>query len=153
MVMSLQNVDVRNLATDMTEDNTSFTVAELDTKGYDELLLIIAFGNVPADTSAVTLTESDTAGSGHANVTAGVVGTAADIDGTTSVLPTAAAGDGDVIIMQVDLRPRKRYLDMTITAGNGSGTVTECAVIAVLGRAGSGFDAAADYDAETVMRF
>ena len=151
--MDLQNCDVRTLIADMDVDNTSFTVAELDTVGYQELLLVISFGNVPADTSAVTLTESDTAGSGHANVTAGVIGTAADMDGTTSVLPTAAAGDGDAIVMQVDLRPRKRYLDLTITAGNGSGTATQCSVVAVLGRPLEGFTSASDYDVETVMRF
>lgn len=153
MVFRLQDCDVRSLVADMTEDNTSYTVTELDTLGYDELLYIVAFGNVPADVGALTLTESDSAGSGHANITASVIGTAADMDGTTSVLPTAAAGDGDVVMFQIDLRNRKRYIDATITAGNGGGTVTECAVIAILSKAKTGFDAAADYDAETVMRF
>lgn len=152
-MMHLQDCDVRNLVADMTVDNGSFAVTELDTLGYDELLLIVAFGNVPANTSACKITESDTAGSGHADISASIIGTAADMDGTTSVLPTAAAGDGDHIIFQIDLRARKRYLDMVITAGDGSGTATECAVIAILGRAGKGFDAAGDYDAETVMRF
>ena len=152
-MMQSQNMDWRTLITDMDVDNTSFAVDELDTLGYDAVTLAISFGNVPADVTAITLTESDTAGSGHGNVTAGVVGTTADMDGTTSVLPTAAAGDGDLILQQIDLRGRKRYLDLTITAGNGSGTATQCSVVAVLSRAGKGFDSASDYAAETVMRF
>lgn len=131
-----QNTRIINVTgTDFTVDNGSFTTAEIDTLGYDYLTIIAAFGNVPANVAALTITESNTAGSGHGNVTGLIVGTSANTDGTTSVLPTAAAGDGRVIVFEIDLRGRRRYIDTTLTAGNGAGTVTEACVIAILSRA------------------
>lgn len=131
-MLPLQDVKYVNLIADMTVDNASFAVSELDTIGYSHCTIVVGFGNVPANTSALKVTESDTAGSGHADVTGLVVGTSTNTDGTTSTLPTAAAGDGDLVVFEIDLRDRKRYLDMTITAGNGSGTVTECFALAIL---------------------
>ncbi len=141
-----------NLVADMTVDNGSFAVSELDTAGFSYCTLIVAFGNVPANTSALKVTESDTAGSGHADVTGLIVGTSTNTDGTTSTLPTAAAGDGDLVIFEIDLRGRKRYLDMTITAGNGAGTVTECAVIAQLWRAKDFPNTATERGAADILR-
>ena len=69
--------------------------------------------------TALTLTESDTAGSGHANITGAVYGTSADIEGSTSTLPTSTDDNG-IFGFEVDLRSRKRYIDLTATVGNGT---------------------------------
>jgi len=150
---ALQHCDFRNCIADMTVDNAAFAFAELDTLGYDYAVIVISLGNVPANMGGCLLTESDTSGSGHATISGTTIGTDTDIDGSATTLPTAAAGDGDQIVYFVDLTngTRKRYIDATITAGNGSGTATECSAIAILGRGKIGKDAAADYDAEIIM--
>lgn len=110
------------LNSDFTVDNGAFTVTEVDTLGYRYAIIDVCFGNVPANVAACQVTESDTAGSGHANISG------------ASATVTAAAGDGKVYGFALDLRSRKRYLDLTLTAGDGSGTVTEAAVICKLYR-------------------
>ena len=69
--------------------------------------------------TALAVTESDTSGSGHVNVTGLVWGTATNIDGNTSALPSAT-DDNTFQVAQIDMRGRKRYLDLTATCGNGS---------------------------------
>jgi len=104
-------------------DNASATTAEIDTLGYDYAEVIVVLGATDIAMTALSVTESDTSGSGHANVTGLIYGTSTDIDGSTSVLPTALQDDG-IFKFEVDLRGRKRYLDVTATIGNGTaGTV------------------------------
>lgn len=100
-------------------DNASATTAEVDTAGWDYATYVIYLGATDIAMSALTLTESDTSGSGHSNVTGGVYGTSTDIDGNTSSLP-AADDDNGFFLIEVDLRGRKRYLDLTATIGNGT---------------------------------
>ncbi len=69
--------------------------------------------------AALAVTESDTAGSGHANVSGLVFGTSNNTGGSASTLPSAT-DDGLIFAMEIDLRNRKRYLDLTSTAGNGA---------------------------------
>lgn len=131
--MNGQDTKIVQLIADMTVDNAAFTTAEIDTAGYGYATIIASFGNVPANVAAMTVTESDTSGSGHAAIITG--GTTTDIAGATLALPTAAAGDGDTLVFEIDLRGRKRYLDFTCTAGDGSGTVTELSAICILSKA------------------
>ena len=113
-------------------DNASYTVAELDTKGWDYAQILFIMGATDIAMTALAVTESDTAGSGHANVTGLITGTSTNIDGSTSVLPADDA-DNKFVLFEIDLRKRKRYLDLTATAGNGSlGTFAAC--IAILSR-------------------
>lgn len=103
-------------------DNASYTTAEIDTIGWEYAEIAVYLGATDIAMTALAVTESDTSGSGHANVTGLVYGTATDIDGNTSSLPSAT-DDNKFFIFQIDLRGRKRYLDVTATAGNGtSGT-------------------------------
>lgn len=129
----LQDAKVVNLIADMTVDNSAYTTTEIDTVGYGYATIIATFGNVPANVAAMTVTESDASGSGHAAFI--TVGTTTCIDGAASALPTAAGGDGDVLIFEIDLNGRKRYLDLTCTAGDGSGTATELSAICILSQA------------------
>ena len=76
----------------------------------------------------VSVTQSDTAGSGHANITGLVWGTSTNIDGTTSALPSAT-DDNLFQIAQIDLKGKKRYIDVTATTGDG----TAGAFVTILG--------------------
>jgi len=117
-------------------DNTAITVAELDTLGWDYARIIVILGATDIALTVLKVTESDASGSGHADVTGLVFGTSTDIDGSTSALPTATDDNG-FFVFQIDLRGRKRYLDMGATIGDGTagGFVT---IIAELSRGDTG---------------
>jgi len=100
-------------------DNASVTVAELDTAGWDYLELLVAIGDLDIALSALKLTESDATGSGHVDISGTVIGTDANIAGTTSSLP-AADDDNKMWLFQLDLRKRKRFIDAVITVGDGT---------------------------------
>lgn len=100
-------------------DNATLTTAEIDTLGYDYMTVIVYLGATDIAMAALAVTESDTSGSGHANVTGLVWGTSTNIDGSTSALP-AATDDNTFQIAEIDLRGRKRYIDVTATTGNGT---------------------------------
>ena len=64
--------------------------------------------------------ESDDSGmSGAADVSGLVFGTSTNIAGSTSTLPSAT-DDNKFFIFEIDLRARKRYLDLSATAGDGA---------------------------------
>lgn len=114
-------------------DDASFTTNEIDTAGWDYLEIIGLLGATDIAMVALAVTESDTSGSGHANVTGLVWGTSTNIDGTTSALPSAT-DDNTIQIAQIDLRGRKRYIDVTATGGNG----TNGAYFTIIGRLSRG---------------
>ncbi len=100
-------------------DNASATTAEIDTVGFDRARIVVYLGATDIAMTALAVTESDTSGSGHANVTGLVFGTSSDMDGNTSALPSATDDDG-FFVFDIDLRSRKRYLDVTATIGDGT---------------------------------
>jgi len=100
-------------------DDASWTTAEVDTKGWDYAEIKCYMGANDIAMTALAVTESDTTGSGHANVTGLIYGTSTDVTGSTSALP-AADDDNKYFTFQIDLRKRKRFLDLTATNGNGS---------------------------------
>jgi hypothetical protein len=135
-MLHLQNAKIVPIVCDSL-DNASATTAAIDTVGYDYCEIIVVTGNVPANIAALKVQESDDSGmSGAADVTGLVYGTSTTIDNATSTLPTAASGDDKSRLFQIDLKKRKRYLDLVLTAGDGSGTGTDFAAIAILSRAG-----------------
>lgn len=101
------------------KDDGSYTTAELDVAGFSECTIYVYIGATDIAMVALKVTESDTAGSGHADVTGLVFGTSENTAGSTSVLPSAT-DDNDIFAFDIDLRGRKRYLDVTATAGDGS---------------------------------
>jgi hypothetical protein len=100
-------------------DDTDFSTNEIDTKGYDYATIIFQYGTSDIAMVELTVTESDSSGSGHEDVTGLIVGTSDNIDGDTSSLPSAT-DDDELVVFEIDLRGRKRYLDLAATAGNGS---------------------------------
>ena len=132
------------------KDNGAYTTSELDTNGYDYCTLVVYLGATDIAVAALAVTESDTSGSGHANVTGLIWGTSNNTGGSASTLPSAT-DDNKFFLMQIDLRYRKRYLDLTATAGDGTAG-TYLAAFALLERAKEGPDSAADQGAAQILR-
>lgn len=100
-------------------DNASWTTSEIDTKDWDHLHVVVQLGATDIAAAALKVTESDSSGSGHADITGLVLGTSTNIEGAASALPSATDDDG-LFRFDIDLRGRKRYIDITATAGNGT---------------------------------
>ena len=98
-------------------DNTAFTTAEIDTRGWDYLQVIVQLGATDAAIGSLAVTESDTSGSNHTNVTGLVWGTSTNIAGSTSTLPSST-NDNGFFVFEIDLRGRKRYIDLTVTTSD-----------------------------------
>src|SRR5258707_14028593 len=91
-------------------DNTAYTTVEIDT--VDATLgkanyatLYVMFGAMDIAVAALKLQESDTTGSGFADVSGG------DFSVSPSTLPSATA-DNLLFAIHVNLRGRKRFLDL-----------------------------------------
>lgn len=100
-------------------DNGAHAEVEIDTLGYHYAEIIFFLGATDIGITELTVAETDTTGSGEADVTEFVVGTALDMDGVASALPSAT-DDGQVTVFQIDLRKRKRFLSLVAVHGNGS---------------------------------
>lgn len=100
-------------------NNASWTTGEIDTLGFDYIQIYVYLGAVDAALTALAVTESDTSGSNHSNVTGLVYGTSTDISGSTSTLPSATS-DNNCFLFEIDMRGRRRYLDLTATIASGA---------------------------------
>jgi hypothetical protein len=110
-------------------DAASFTTNEVDTLGFNYATFIFQLGATDIAMTALKVQESDTSGSGFADITGADMSSATDIDGAATALPSDA-DDNKFVVIQLDLRGRKRYLDLVATAGNGStGTFASCVCV------------------------
>ena len=131
-------------------DNASLTVAELDTIGWDHAMIYLIMGATDIAMTALAVTESDTTGSGHANVTGLIYATSTNTDGDTSALPTAT--DDDTIFgFDINLTGRTRFLDLTATVADGS-VGGYYVVIAVLSRGDESPQTAAEQGLNECLR-
>ena len=95
-------------------DNAAFTTTTVETKGYRKARLVVGLGALDIAITALKLQESDDSGmSGAADVTG------ADFSVSPLSLPGATA-DNNLYAIHVDLRGRKRYLDLSLTGGDGA---------------------------------
>jgi hypothetical protein len=95
-------------------DNAAFTTATVDTKGFSKVRILVSLGALDIAIAAMKLRESDDSGmSGAVDVT----GT--DFSVSPLTLPSAT-DDNKLYSFYVDLRGRKRYLDLTLTGGDGT---------------------------------
>jgi hypothetical protein len=131
-------------------DNAAYTTAEIDTKGWDFCQIVCYLGATDIAMAVLQVTETDTTGSGQVAITGTVVGTALNVDGSTSALPASTA-DNTFVIFDIDLRGRKRFLDLNATAGDGSAG-TFMAAWAVLSRGKEAPTSMAERGAGLVMR-
>lgn len=97
-------------------DNASWTTVEIDTVQsgvkYNYADIYVMFGAMDIAVTAFKVQESDTSGSGFADVTNAV-------GGTDFTLPSATS-DNTLWCIRLDLRKRKRYLDLVLTGGDGA---------------------------------
>jgi len=107
-------------------DDAGFTTNEVDTLGFEYAVFYVMLGASDITMAAFKLQESDTSGSGFADVTGAIFGTSTNTAGSASTLPSAT-DDGKIFAIEVDLRNRERYLDLVLTAGNGSTGTYACA--------------------------
>jgi hypothetical protein len=113
-------------------DNAAYTTNEIDTLGWDYLTIVFFLGATDIAMAALKVQESDTSGSGFSDVTGLVAGTSTNTDGSTSALPSAT-DDNKIMLFEIDLRGRKRYIDLSATAGNGTAG-SYAAAVAILSR-------------------
>lgn len=109
-------------------DNAAFTTAIVDTRGFREVLFLVTLGALDIAVAAMKLQESDDSGMSGAVDIAG-----ADFSVLPLTLPSAT-DDNKLYGIFVDMRGRKRYLDLSLTGGDGA-TGTFATVLAVLSRA------------------
>lgn len=131
-------------------DNSSATTAEVDTLGYDYAVVIVQLGATDGGLTALQVTESDTTGSGHTAVTGLVYGTSTNTAGSTSALPSQASDDTTRAFF-IDLRARKRYLDLDITAPNTT-SGSYVTAFALLFKPGIAPNTAAEWGFDEVLR-
>lgn len=131
MIAAQQNKVVNLTPPAAIVDNATLTVAELDTLGWDYCEIFVVLGATDIGITALALLEGDVSGT-VAAVTAGAWGTANNHVGAASTLP-AATDDNGFFKYEIDLRKRKRYLDLTVTVGNGT-SGAYVAVFAILSR-------------------
>ena len=130
-------------------DNNSYTTGSIDTAGWDYLTVVVYLGATDIAMAALKLGTSDT-DSSYTDLTGAVFGTSTNIDGSTSALPSAT-DDNKFQIIQVDLRGKKRYFDLTATAGNGT-TGTYLTAFAILSKGEISPITAAGMGADEVLR-
>lgn len=119
-------------------DNTSPTTKVIDCAGFDHCRIYVQLGALDIAMTALKVQESDVAASasaltGGTDVPGLVYGTSTNIAGATSALPVAT-DDNKTFAFDIDLRARKRYLDVLATVGDGAAG-TYCTIFAILSRA------------------
>ena len=130
-------------------DNASLTTASIDTLGYDYCTIYVYLGATDIAMTALKVQESDTDGN-YADVTGLVFGTSSNTAGSTSTLPSAT-DDNKFFAFEIDLRGRKRYLDLVATCGDGTAG-TYAAAWAVLSRAEEAPNTAAERGCSQILR-
>lgn len=95
-------------------DNTAFTTATVDTKGFGKARIVIGLGETDIALAGMVLKESDDSGMSNSTTVSG-----ADFSVLPLTLPDDDA-DNTLYAIHLNLKGRKRYLDLTLTAGNGS---------------------------------
>lgn len=121
MVKSQSQKVVQVIAPQAILDNNSWATAEIDTKGYRYCTIYFMLGALDVGITVLKVQESDTSGSGHADITGATF---------AGALPSAT-DDNKIFAFFIDLRGRKRYLDLVATIGDGSsgGFATAWAVL------------------------
>jgi len=96
-------------------DNAAFTTAAVDTKGWGELMFLVTLGALDIAVVTMKLQESDDSGMSGAVDVSG-----ADFSVSPLTLPSAT-DDNKMYGIFVNLQNgRKRYLDLSLTGGDGS---------------------------------
>lgn len=95
-------------------DNAAFVTAIVDTLGAGYATFFVLLGALDIALAAFKVRESDAA-----DMTGAVDVPGADFSVAPATLP-AATDDNKVYAVFIDMRGRKRYLDLTLTGGDGT---------------------------------
>lgn len=112
-------------------NNANTLTTTIDTVGYEACTVLVNLGvSSTSGISALKIQESDYANmSGAADVTGLVYGTSTGLAGTTSALPVHT-DDNKIFAFEIDLKARKRYLDLLCTVDNaGTGCFVQATAI------------------------
>jgi len=131
-------------------DDASYAFAEIDTIDFDYATILISLGATDIAMTALKVQESDVSATGLVDVTGLIFGTSNGIDGVASTLPSAG-DDNTVFIFDIDLRNRKRFLDVVATIGDGTAGAFLSA-LTILSRASNVVNTAAERGAGQVLR-
>lgn len=96
-------------------DNAAFPTAIYDTKGIEEMAFVVALGASDIAAAALKVQESDDSGMSGAVDISG-----ADFSVSPLTLPSATDDNLLFAVFVKCGRNRKRYLDLSFTAGNGA---------------------------------
>jgi hypothetical protein len=150
-MIPIQNTKFAHIAAaEALVDNAALATTVVDCLGYNYARIYFRLGTTDIALTALEVQESDASGSGFAAVTGLVYGTSTTIAGTTSALPTATS-DAGVYVFDIDLRKRKRYLDLSVTFGDGTAGGWAYA-FAILDRADISPTTAADAGVTAILR-
>jgi hypothetical protein len=117
----------------------------VDTAGYSYLTVVVSTG-ASSGLTVLKLREGEASNmSDAADITGTVIGTALDIDGGTSTLPSAS--NDEIHVINIDLRGRKRYIDVAATRGG----TTLTSILGILSRAGEATNVLADRGVNTMV--
>jgi hypothetical protein len=106
-------------------DNAAAVTATLDTLGWRKVCFLVALGALDIAVSAMKLQQSDASNmSGAADISG------ADFSVSPLTLPSAT-DDNKLYAIFVDMRGKKRYLDLSLTLGDGAAG-SFVAVLAIL---------------------
>lgn len=146
---ALQNTKVVNIVPPgVIKDNAAWVdIEDIDTVGWDYLTIYWIQGVTDVDVATLLVTESDDASTYAAFIT---VGTTTTIAGAASAVPQETP-DNQIHIFEIDLRERKRYIQIDATAGNGTAG-TYAAAIGVLSRGTEVIQTAAARGATQIIR-
>lgn len=108
-------------------DNAAFGTTTIDTLGFRFAEVYLFLGALDIAVVAAKMQESDDSGmSGAVDIVGTRFGTDNNDTGSTSSLPSAT-DDNKFYKFEIDLRGRKRYLDLVLTGGDGSAGTFACA--------------------------
>ena len=114
-------------------DDAAVTTAYIDTLGFDYATIGVYGGATDIAMTVLKVQHSDASGSGYADIDGLDFDGDTNIDGSAAALPSAT-DDNLFHVAQIDLRGKKRYLDVSATVGDGtSGAFV--AIFAILSRA------------------
>ena len=116
--IDMQNAKFAALLAPISVNGTAATTTELDTAGYDYCTIVVQAGSLGATMDELSLTDSDTAGSGHAAIT-----------GVTWTDPVGTTDNGKVFAAFIDLRKRKRYLKLVADPGAGATLISAVGIL------------------------
>lgn len=117
-MIEFQNTKLVTMIAPIDTNGATATDAEVDTAGYHYAAVYVLTGNVAANMTALKLQESDSSGSGEA-----------DISGGAWTAPTAASGDNAELVAWIDLSKRKRYLSIVATGGAGATLISALCIL------------------------